>query len=138
MAAILAFVLTIGSLGASVASASTISGPRVQPFPAPDSCGGSIFLTSTSYSNGKFNFKVVGVGLDQWLGKTGFGTVKFAGGVFEQSVQVTGNINASGQGGARSASQSIVAQPTDEYDISVSLWQGNFEFCSDTLINPVT
>jgi len=110
----------------------------MHPDAPPDNCGGSIFLTSTSYSNGKFNFKVVGVGLDQWLGRTGTGTLKFAAAVLDGPVQVTGNINASGQAGARSAGQSISAQPSDDYDISVSLWEGNFEFCSNTLIGPVT
>ena len=138
MALILGFVLAIGSVGAGVASASTITDSRVNPYPAPDNCGGSIALTATSYSNGTFKFKMVGTDLDQWLGPTGHGLIKWAAAVLDKSVQGAGNFNASGQSGALSAQQSISAQPDDNYDISVSLWVGNFEFCSNTLIGPVT
>jgi hypothetical protein len=104
----------------------------------PSSCGDSIQLQITSFKSDVMSFKLVGVDLGQYLG-SGNGIMSYGAGVLLQSVQKSGNVNASGSGGARTGIITINIATSQDYDIQASIQKsvGGQQLCSNVFIgNP--
>jgi hypothetical protein len=102
LASAAAGVCAVG-VGSQAASAATIAvKPHIPAEPPPD-CN-TIYLSAVTYSGSKYEFKIVGTDLTPWLGKTGLGVMAWQAGVVGQgSPFESGDVNATGSGGARTA-----------------------------------
>ncbi|WP_406129678.1 hypothetical protein [Streptomyces sp. NBC_00989] len=114
----------IGAIPAGAAAPANVS-PKE---PRPD-CGGSVYLTSQQYSGGKWTFKIVGVDLEPWLGKS-YGTMDYQAGVLGGSNQVTGSVNASPTAGARTGVISVTISSGKTGYVEVEIYKGNYEACT--------
>ena len=102
--AVSALLMLVAPASAGTSQHAPSSQASVHPdfiFPPPPSCGDSISLQSVKYAFDRFSFKIVGVDLSQWLGR-GYGFMTWQAGVVNQSEPYeSGDVNASGSGGAR-------------------------------------
>jgi hypothetical protein len=89
--------------------------------PAPD-CGNSVSLQSVKYAFDTYSFKIVGSGLDEWLGG-GSGFLAYQAGVVNQAEPYeSGEVNATGTGGARTGVISLhPVTVNQELDIQVEI-----------------
>jgi hypothetical protein len=131
-----------GALGAGLAvavlgcgTASAVANPSRPMAPPPD-CGRSVQLQRISYSSGTYTFKLVGVGLDQWLGRTGLGTLHYQAGQLGADVQISGQVNASGQSGADTGQRSISIGRNLPVAIEAEVYTGNYEHCVENFVVP--
>jgi hypothetical protein len=123
----------VASASQSAAASAHTGMAAVRPLAPPPDCGDTVYLTSESYNGKVFSFKIVGVGLKVWLGN-GSGTMRYAGGVEGGSVQVSGSVNASGNGGARTSTLNITVSASQYVDIEASIYDGNYEACDKDFI----